>query len=85
MLSGVLSSQKAIKMNIAIMRAFVEFRRISLDHRDLKKIVKELKKTLGEHDLRLNTMYDAIENLALEIAGVRSWHQRDKIGYKVGK
>ncbi len=35
MLSGILNSDKAINMNIAIMRAFVEVRRILLKQSDL--------------------------------------------------
>jgi hypothetical protein len=37
MLSGVLNSDKAINMNIAIMRAFVEIRRILFRQSDLKE------------------------------------------------
>ena len=44
MLSGVLNSDKAINMNIAIMRAFVEIRRIALKQIDLKEQLKEIKK-----------------------------------------
>jgi hypothetical protein len=50
MLSGVLNSDKAINMNIAIMRAFVEVRRVLLRENDLKEQMKELKDRLGEHD-----------------------------------
>ena len=39
MLSGVLNSDKAINMNIAIMRAFVEIRRLALKQNDLKRTV----------------------------------------------
>jgi hypothetical protein len=40
MLSGVLNSEKAIQMNIAIMRAFVVARRISLKEMDLRTQLK---------------------------------------------
>lgn len=43
MLSGILNSDKAINMNIAIMRAFVEIRRIALKQIDLKEQLKEIK------------------------------------------
>jgi len=43
MLSGVLNSDKAINMNIAIMRAFVEIRKILLMQNDLKEQLRELK------------------------------------------
>lgn len=43
MLSDILNSAKAISMNIAIMRAFVEVRRILLQQTDLKEQLKEIK------------------------------------------
>ncbi|ANI88646.1 DNA-binding protein [Arachidicoccus ginsenosidimutans] len=63
MLSGVLNSDKAINMNIAIMRAFVETRKILLQQNDLKEQLKELKERVGNHDTQLNQIYDALENL----------------------
>ena len=40
MLSGILNSDKAINVNIAIMRAFVFIRQYSLTHKDLTKKLK---------------------------------------------
>ena len=54
MLSGILRSDKAINMNIAIMRAFVAIRRVLLQKNDLKEQLKEIKEKLGEHDAQLN-------------------------------
>ena len=47
MLSGILNSDMAINMNIAIMRAFVEIRKIVLMQNDLKQQLNEIKETLG--------------------------------------
>jgi phage regulator Rha-like protein len=62
MLSGILNSDKAISMNIAIMRAFVEIRKIIYRQNDLKEQMKEIKDRLGEHDAQLSQIYDAMEN-----------------------
>jgi len=43
MLSGILNSDKAINMNIAIMRAFVEVRKVLLMQTDLKEQLKEIR------------------------------------------
>lgn len=83
MLSGVLNSDKAINMNIAIMRAFVEIRKILLQQTDLKQQLKEIKQRLGEHDAQLNQIYDAMENLLDEKAIQRKWEEREKIGFKI--
>lgn len=63
MLSGIINSDKAITMNIAIMRAFVAIKKILLKENDLKEQVREIKERLGEHDVQLKHIYDALENL----------------------
>jgi len=82
MLSGVLNSDKAINMNIAIMRAFVEIRKILLMQNDLKEQLRELKDRVGNHDAQLNQIYDAIENLLDEKVEEKKWGQRERIGFK---
>ena len=82
MLSGILNSDKAINMNIAIMRAFVEVRKILLLQGSLKEQLKEIKLRLGEHDVQLTQIYDAMENLLDEKAAQRKWDERDRIGFK---
>ena len=82
MLSGILNSDKAINMNIAIMRAFVATRRIVLKSTDLKEQLKQIKEKLGEHDVQLNQIYDAMENLLDEKAAQQKWEDRERIGFK---
>jgi phage regulator Rha-like protein len=81
MLSGVLNSDKAIQMNIAIMRAFVEIRKILLEENDMKSQLRMVKDRLGEHDAQLNQIYDALENLLDEKAAERKWEERRRIGF----
>ena len=82
MLSGILNSNKAISMNISIMRAFVEIRKIIFKQLDLKEQLKEIKDRLGEHDTQLTQIYDAMENLLDEKAAQRKWDDRERIGFK---
>ncbi len=82
MLSGILNSDRAITMNIAIMRAFVEIRKIILLNSDFKEQLKLIKEHLGEHDVQLNQIYDAMENLLDEKAAERKWEERERIGFK---
>ncbi len=82
MLSGILNSDKAITMNIAIMRAFVELRRALLLESDLREQLKLIKERLGEHDEQLNQIYNAMENLLDEKAAEKKWQNRDRIGFK---
>ena len=85
MLSGVLHSDKAISMNIAIMRAFVEIKRIALKQNDIKGQLQEIIQRIGEHDTQLNSIYDAIENLLDEKVAHRKWEERERIGFKNSK
>jgi phage regulator Rha-like protein len=85
MLSGILNSDKAIAMNIAIMRAFVEIRKILIQENDLRIQLQLIKERLGEHDTQLNAIYDAIENLLDEKIAQRKWEDRKRIGFKVNE
>lgn len=82
MLSGVLHSDKAINMNITIMRAFVEIRRVLLQENDIKAQLKLIKERIGEHDAQLNQIYDAMENLLDEKIAQRKWEDRERIGFR---
>lgn len=83
MLSGILNSDKAIAMNIAIMRAFVEIRKIMLRQSDMRQQLQEIKERLGGHDAQLNAIYDAMENMLDDKAAERKWNERPRIGFKV--
>jgi len=85
MLSGVLSSEKAIKMNIAIMRAFVEVRRVLVSENNLRKQLQLIKDRLGEHDVQLNNIYEAMEDLLDEKVTQQNWEERERIGFKTQK
>lgn len=82
MLSGVLHSPKAVSMNIEIMRTFVEIRRIILQPDESRKQLESVIQHLREHDVQLNQIYDALENLLDEKAAQQKWDARERIGYK---
>ena len=82
MLSGVIHSDIAISMNIAIMGAFVAVRQVLIKKSDIRQQLEEIKERIGDHDAQLNQIYDAIENLLDEKAAQRKWEERDRIGFK---
>ncbi len=82
MLSGVLNSDRAINMNIAIIRAFVEIRRVLLQQTDIKEQLRLIQERITEHDVQLSQIYDSIENLLDEKAAERKWDNRERIGFK---
>ncbi len=63
MLASVLKSDKARKMNIAIIRAFIALRKLAIKNNELIELIKELRGRIDEHDVQLVGIYDAIENL----------------------
>jgi phage regulator Rha-like protein len=84
MLSGIINSKKAIQMNIAIMRAFVELRRILLIKSDFKLQLDLIKDRLSGYDAQLNQIYDAIENIMDETVAKNKWDNRTRIGFIKG-
>lgn len=81
MLCGILRSDKAINMNIAIIKVHIKIGEILSRQGDLKEQLREIKETLGENDGQLNSIYDAIENLIDEKAAQRKWEDRKRIGF----
>jgi len=63
MLSGVLHSDRAIEVNIAIMRAFVRLREIIASHKDLARKLDEHERKLGKHDEKFQIVFEAIRQL----------------------
>jgi len=60
MLSSVLRSERAIRVNIEIMRAFVELRRMPASHADLARKLSVLEK---KYDEQFKMVFDAIREL----------------------
>src|SRR5438552_18507439 len=63
MLSSVLKSERVVKVNIAIMRAFVELREALETNRELARKFSELERRVGKHDKEIAAIIDAIRQL----------------------
>ncbi|MCD2424742.1 ORF6N domain-containing protein [Niabella pedocola] len=90
MLASVLNSDKAIEMNIAIVRAFIALRQLALQRSDflqqLQQLRTELHQRIDVHDAQLNQIYEALENMldieAEKKAKEQAWKNRERIGYQ---
>ena len=60
MLSSVLRSQRAVRVNIEIMRAFVRLRELLSSHADLARRLDDLEK---KYDQQFAAVFDAIRQL----------------------
>ena len=63
MLSSVLNSGRAVKVNIAIMRAFVKLRETLETNRELARQFEKLEKRVGKHDEDIARIIEAIRQL----------------------
>ena len=63
MLSSVLRTDRAIEVNIAIMRAFVKLREMLATHKDLARKLEDLERKLGDHDEKFQIVFEAIRQL----------------------
>jgi phage regulator Rha-like protein len=64
MLSSVLNSERAIRVNIAIMRAFVKLRELLLTHKELAEKISELERKSAQHDTLFVAVFEAIKKLS---------------------
>lgn len=66
MLSSVLRGQRAVQVNIAIMRAFVKLRQILSTHKELAHKLTELERKIEKHDVEIKAIFEAIRQLRVK-------------------
>lgn len=78
MLSSVLTSERAIEVNVAIMRAFVKLRELMLTQKDLARKIADLERKFVYHDEQFTVVFTAIREL------MRPEHPKQRqIGFQV--
>jgi len=80
MLSSVLNSDRAVQVNIAIMRAFVQMRELATSNRALARKLDELEMKYDRHDKQFIEVFDAIRSLMAQPET-----KKRQIGFKAGK
>jgi hypothetical protein len=63
MLSSVLTSTRATRVNVAIMRAFVQLRRYAASHKDLAQKIQLLERKYDAHDEDIQAIFRAMKKL----------------------
>jgi hypothetical protein len=76
MLSSVLNSERAILVNIAIMRAFVRLRQMIANNKELSNKIDLLEKRVFKHDSDIRGLVRDIRRLSLPKPGLRN-----KVGF----
>ena len=82
MISSVLNSDKAIDVNISIMRAFVALRKHLTDYSNLKEHIAQLEK---EMNIKFKDIHQAMNYLLQKDKVQIKQQNRERIGYKTGK
>ncbi len=86
MLASVLRSERAVKMSIAVVRAFIELKKMATGYSEIAQKLTMIEDRLGEHDVQLGSIHDAIENLLDEKMDEKTekeqWKERERIGFK---
>ena len=89
MLSSILNSDRAIRVNIAIMRAFVKLRQMLETNRELARKFSELERRVGKHDQEIAAILEAIRQLMTPPEKPRreiGFHVREKAArYRIRK
>jgi hypothetical protein len=78
MLSSVIHSERAIQMNIFIMRQFTAMRQIMIENKDLFVKILNMEKVITEHDDQLKMLFSYLKNLMKE-----KEEPREPIDYKL--
>jgi len=81
MLSSVLRSERAVQVNVEIMRAFVRLRRMLMAHKDLARRLDDLER---KYDAKFRVVFDAIRGLMAPPAPVGP-KPKKVIGFRTGK
>jgi hypothetical protein len=66
MLSSVLNSQRAVQLNIIIIRAFVRLREMLVSHKDLARKMEDLEREQSLQGAKLERLYDYVTKHLLE-------------------
>ena len=89
MLSSVLNSERAVKVNIAIMRTFVKLRRMLETNREVARKFEQLERHVSKHDEEIAGIIEAIRQLMAPAENPRreiGFHVREKTPrYRVRK
>ena len=82
MLSGVLHSERAIKVNIHIMRVFTRMREMLVSHKEILRKLEDLERTDIEQDEKIRVILEYIKQLEKAEVEKLEFNDRRRIGFK---
>jgi hypothetical protein len=80
MLSSILNSERAIQVNIQIMRLYTRMRSLLLNHKDLLLKIEKIESKISSHDEHIKILFDYLKQLLQE-----EDKPRKQVGFKIKK
>jgi hypothetical protein len=82
MLSSVLNSDRAIQVNIQIMRIYTRIRQLLLTHKDILLRLEQIEQTLSGHDNKILLIFEYLKQLEQTKQQELEFKERKLIGFK---
>ena len=79
MLSSILNTERAVLVNIHIIRVFTKMRELLATHKDVLLKLEQLEKKVGEHDEQIKKIFEYLKEL------LSPTKEAKPIGFKYGK
>ncbi|MEN8193961.1 MAG: ORF6N domain-containing protein [Bacteroidota bacterium] len=81
-LSTVLNSERAIKVNIQIIRMFTKMRSYVLSNKDILRKLEKIERLYDDHDKKIEAIFNYLKKLKSADQALSDFKNRNRIGYK---
>ena len=85
MLSSILNSERAIQVNIQIIRVFTKMRELLATHKDILAHLDKIEHKLAGHDEKIMLIFEYLKQLEKAKQEETDLKNRPRIGYKQNK
>lgn len=82
MLSSILNSDRAIQVNIQIIRIFIKMRQLLSENAEILLAIEKIKSRLDSHDKSFELVFHYLDELASRLPQATDTATRKRIGYK---
>lgn len=82
MLSSVLNSERAIQVNIRVMRIYVKIREMMMLHKDILQRIEDIEERLTNQDNQFMVVFEYLKQFEQVKQQEREHHNRQRIGFK---
>jgi indole-3-glycerol phosphate synthase len=84
MLASVLTSEKAIQVNIRIVRIFARMRELAVLNKDLFEKISKIENTINDHDQKILLLFEYLTQFEKAKQEEQAFKDRNPIGFRLG-